>query len=63
MVLFVCLNPSIADGEKDDPTVVRMMRFAEAWGYGGFYVGNLFAFVLTDASKLKWTGIPRRPRK
>lgn len=45
---FICLNPSVADGEKDDPTVRRMMGFAKAWGCGGIVVGNLFAYIATN---------------
>lgn len=43
-VLFIMLNPSTADEKEDDPTIRRCMRFAQAWGYGGIYVGNLYAF-------------------
>lgn len=51
-VLFICLNPSTADEEKNDPTVERCMRFAISWGYGGLYVCNLFAYRSTDPKKL-----------
>lgn len=43
-VLFIMLNPSTADESKDDPTIRRCIGFAKSWGYGGFYVGNLFAY-------------------
>lgn len=43
-LLFIMLNPSTADSELDDPTIRRCIGFAKKWGYGGFYVGNLFAF-------------------
>ena len=42
-VLFVMLNPSKADANIDDPTIMRCINFANSWGYGGIVVGNLFA--------------------
>jgi hypothetical protein len=35
-VMFIGLNPSIADGETDDPTIRRCKAFVRSWGYGGF---------------------------
>ena len=34
-VLFIMLNPSIADECDDDPTIRRCIGFAKAWGFGG----------------------------
>ncbi len=47
-VLFIGLNPSTADATTDDPTIRRCIGFAKAWGFGGLYMGNLFAFRSTD---------------
>lgn len=41
---FLLLNPSTADHTKDDPTLKRLIGFAQRWGYGGLYVLNLFAY-------------------
>lgn len=41
---FVMLNPSTADGSKDDPTLRMCIHFAQAWGFGGLDVVNLFPF-------------------
>ena len=51
-VLFVGLNPSTADADKDDPTIRRCLRFARDWGYGGIEMCNLFDWRSTDPKKL-----------
>jgi len=57
-VLFIMLNPSTADGIADDNTIRRCRGFAEDWGYGGFYVGNLFPFRATEPTDLLASGNP-----
>jgi hypothetical protein len=51
-VVFVGLNPSIADAEQDDPTIRRCIRFARDWGFGSLLMVNLFAWRATDPSTL-----------
>ncbi len=51
-VMFIGLNPSTADENTDDKTITRCTNFAKSWGYGGFYMTNLFAYRSTDKSKL-----------
>ena len=41
LIGFVGLNPSTADGEFDDKTISRCIKFCEEWGFGGFYMMNL----------------------
>ncbi len=60
-VLFVGLNPSTADAELDDPTIRRCIGFAKAWGFGGLYMGNLFAFRSTDPKGLLTASDPVGP--
>jgi len=45
LVMFIGLNPSTANERSNDPTIRRVMRYAADWGYGGFYMMNLFAWV------------------
>ncbi len=42
-LLFIGLNPSRADGQRDDPTLRRMIGFTRQWGYRELLVLNLFA--------------------
>ena len=54
-VLFIMLNPSTADANTDDPTIKRCIDFAYHWGFGGLYVGNLFAYRSTHPKDLLLT--------
>ncbi len=51
--MFIGLNPSVADHEKDDPTIRKCIGFAKRWGYGTIYMQNLFTQITTDPKKLK----------
>jgi hypothetical protein len=51
-VLFIMLNPSTADADKDDNTIRRCKNYTLSWGYGGFYVINLFAFRSPEPTDL-----------
>lgn len=60
-VCWVMLNPSTADAEKLDPTNRRCLRFAQAWGYGGMVVVNLFALRATNPRALYGSDDPAGP--
>lgn len=51
-ILFIMLNPSTADSDKDDPTIKIIKQHAIAWGYGGIYVGNLYATCCSKSRDL-----------
>ncbi|MFN4249080.1 MAG: DUF1643 domain-containing protein [Flavipsychrobacter sp.] len=52
LIMYIGLNPSTADAEKDDPTITRMIGFAKGWGYGGMIVTNLFAYRATSPTDM-----------
>ena len=35
LVNFVGLNPSTADADENDQTIIKCMSYAKKWGYGG----------------------------
>ena len=51
-IVFILLNPSTADEQKNDPTIRRCMGFARAWNFGSIEVVNLFAYRATDHREL-----------
>lgn len=57
-LLFVGLNPSRADGQRDDPTLRRLLGYARSWGFGSLEVLNLFALVAPVPALLHQAGDP-----
>ena len=51
-VVFVMLNPSVADQVRDDPTIRRVIGFARRLGFARLSVVNLFAMRTTDPRRL-----------
>lgn len=60
-LLFIMLNPSTADAQRDDPTLRRCLGFAHAWGFGAVEVVNLFAWRATDPRELRRAADPIGP--
>ena len=55
-ILFIMLNPSIANEDIDDPTIKRLISFTREFKYGGFFVANLYTYI-TPYSKTLDTSI------
>ena len=53
LLLFIGLNPSRADGNRDDPTLRRLIGFARGWGYRELLVLNLFARISPSPAALR----------
>lgn len=49
---WICLNPSTADAERDDPTAKRIMSFSRSFGCGAAMVLNLYAYRATQPADL-----------
>jgi hypothetical protein len=52
-LLVVCmLNPSTADHQVNDPTILALIHFATLWGYGGILVINLWAYRASSPKEM-----------
>src|SRR6266545_1365167 len=60
-VVFLGLNPSIADESRDDPTTTRCLAFARRWGFARMEVLNLYAYCSTDPRALRRIDDPVGP--
>src|SRR6185295_8924677 len=56
-VLVSCgLNPSVADAEKNDPTIRKDIGFAMRWGCGKLVKVNGYGYRSTDPNAMKRAG-------
>ena len=60
-LLFVMLNPSTADDQKDDPTLRKCIGFMHRWNYRNLEVVNLFAVRASDPTYIKCVSDPIGP--
>ena len=60
-VTFLMVNPSTADHQIDDATIRKCVGFADAWGYGGIIVVNLFALRSREPKALLTADDPIGP--
>ncbi len=52
VVLWVLMNPSVADVDFSDPTLDKTGKFSRSWGFGGQLVANAHAYRATDKNRL-----------
>lgn len=52
LIVWIMLNPSIADADRDDRTMSRVIAHSRRWGYGACAVVNLFAYCATQPDDL-----------
>lgn len=52
LIIWIMMNPSTADHQKDDPTIKRVIAYSRSWGYGSILVINLYAIRCTDSSRI-----------
>jgi len=58
---FICINPSKATSLMSDPTLSNCNNLAVQWGWGGFYIVNLFAYIAPIQKDLKSQNDPVGP--
>jgi hypothetical protein len=44
LIIWIMMNPSTADHQKNDPTILKIIRYSTKWGYGAVLVLNIYAF-------------------
>lgn len=58
---FVCINPSKATSLMSDTTLSNCNNLAVQWGWGGFYIVNLFAYMATNQTDMNSQADPTGP--
>lgn len=61
VLLWVMLNPAKADERRNDPTIERCQRRAQAMGFGGMRIANIFAFRAPTPAELRRAETPVGP--
>ncbi|WIV68384.1 DUF1643 domain-containing protein [Natrialbaceae archaeon AArc-T1-2] len=52
VLAFLMVNPSSADGDNDDRTITRCVKYANGMGFGKLVVANLFAVRSSDPAAI-----------
>lgn len=53
MAMCIGLNPSTANESDNDTTITNLVRLLDTFGYGGFYMCNLFALISSNPEDLR----------
>jgi hypothetical protein len=53
LVLFIGINPSIADEFRNDQTIGKLIRVVKSWDYGGFFIGNLSSKISNNPKEIR----------
>lgn len=53
LVTCIGLNPSTANATDDDTTITNLTKLLPTYGYGGFYMANLFALISPKPNDLR----------
>lgn len=54
-ILWCGLNPSKANGTRDDPTMLREIGFSYRWGFGSLVKVNIYPYITSDPAALhRW---------
>ena len=51
-IIFIGLNPSLANSVDNDRTLIRLINFCLKWDYKIIYVINLFALISNSPARL-----------
>lgn len=62
LIGWLMLNPSTANAERNDPTILKTIGFTNLWGGGGVMVANMYDIRATDHKVLKHTPWDRSPQ-
>lgn len=52
-LLLCMLNPSTADHQYNDATIIRGVGYARSWGFGRLTVVNMFSYRATNPRRLR----------
>lgn len=52
-ILWCGVNPSTADGQRDDPTMQREIGFSYRWGFGSLIKVNIYPFISANQGALR----------
>lgn len=61
ILAVIGLNPSTADDLVDDPTIRKVVGFANIWGFDDVWMGNLHAYRSTNPKRLSQVDDPVGP--